>query len=90
MLLSASRSRIRYDSESEKGLEEEDPGMDSLRGSFGAIGSIHRAVSARRSMRSRVRRTGAPGAMGSGPTESGAPMRVLRGVTLHDNPMPCV
>lgn len=88
MLLSASRARMRLDNESEKGLDEEDPGIDSIRGTFGAFGSIHRAVSARKSLRSRMRRTGAPGAMGSGPTEQGDQMSVLRGVQLHDAPMP--
>jgi hypothetical protein len=72
--------------------------MDSLRGSFGAIGSIHRAMSARKSMRTEgrfdpneVRRrhgNGAPGAFGSGPSEMG--MGPVRGVQLYDAPMPCV
>ncbi|ORY87443.1 magnesium transporter NIPA-domain-containing protein [Leucosporidium creatinivorum] len=95
MLLSASRARAHVDADYEKGLDMEDPGIDALRGSFGAIGSIHRAMSARRSMRRESRfdpstlgRTGAPGAMGSGPTEGGMGMSVLRGVQLYDAPMP--
>lgn len=96
MLLSASRARAHVDADYEKGLDVEDPGMDALRGSFGAIGSIHRAMSARRSMRRESRfdpstlgRTGAPGAMGSGPSaEGGMGMSVLRGVQLYDAPMP--
>lgn len=53
ILLSAARSEInRDDGDMEKNpLDEEDPGMDALRGGFGAIGSIHRAMSARKSMR---------------------------------------
>lgn len=100
MLLSASRARAYQDGDYEKGLDAEDPGIDALRGSFGAIGSIHRAMSARRrsTMNGResafdpstLGRTGAPGAMGSGPTESGMGMSVLRGVQLYDAPMPCV
>lgn len=38
---------------SEKHLEEEDPGMDAIRGSAGIIGSLYRARSARRSIMSR-------------------------------------
>lgn len=52
ILLSAARSEIHRDGDMEKNpLDDEDPGMDTLRGGFGAIGSIHRAMSARRSMR---------------------------------------
>ena len=59
MLLQAARSNT-------EGVDEksvaavEDPGMDTLRGSFGAVGSIIRARSARRmSMRSGISATGA-------------------------------
>lgn len=51
LLLSAARSEVHRDGDQEKGLDIEDPGMDSLRGFAGAVGSIHRAVSARKSMR---------------------------------------
>ncbi|KAK4057234.1 hypothetical protein OIO90_001729 [Microbotryomycetes sp. JL221] len=97
LLLSASRARMAKDTDNddeEKALAQEDPGIDALRGTFGAFGSIHRARSASKSMRSRresgfrpIGRKGAPGAMGSGPSEVG--MDVLRnGVQLYDNPMP--
>ncbi|KAM0789325.1 hypothetical protein ACM66B_000161 [Microbotryomycetes sp. NB124-2] len=95
MLLSASRARLAKDSDDpdeEKTMLQEDPGIDALRGTFGAFGSIHRARSASKSMRQRRDsgfrpvRHGAPGAMGSGPSEMG--MDVLRGVQLYDNPMP--
>lgn len=95
MLLTASRSRIYQDGDREKTLEAEDPGMDALRGGFGAIGSIHRALSYKRSMRREARfdpsevarrKNGAPGAAGSGPSEMA--MNTLRGVQLYDNPMP--
>ncbi|SGY13614.1 BQ5605_C010g05914 [Microbotryum silenes-dioicae] len=84
--------RSRANTMQEKVLEMEEPGMDALRGSFGAFGSIHRAVSARRSMRREPgfdpnevrRRHGAPGAMGSGPQQS-VPMRSYQ---LYDAPMP--
>lgn len=52
ILLRASRSGVHRDSNMEKGLEIEDPGIDTLRGGFGAFGSIHRAISSRRSMQS--------------------------------------
>ncbi|SCV69854.1 BQ2448_1248 [Microbotryum intermedium] len=84
--------RSRANTMQEKVLEMEEPGMDALRGSFGAFGSIHRAVSARRSTRREAgfdpnevrRRHGAPGAMGSGPQQS-VPMRSYQ---LYDAPMP--
>ncbi|KAK4048239.1 hypothetical protein OIV83_004944 [Microbotryomycetes sp. JL201] len=95
MLLSASRARMAKDSDDvdeEKAMAYEDPGIDALRGTFGAFGSIHRARSASKSFRQRRDsgfrpvRNGAPGAMGSGPSELG--MDVIRGVQLYDNPMP--
>lgn len=52
LLLKASRSMMHHDGDAEKGTELEDPGIDALRGGFGAIGSIHRAISSRRSLRS--------------------------------------
>ncbi|KAL8292184.1 hypothetical protein RQP46_001650 [Phenoliferia psychrophenolica] len=93
MLLSASRSEIHRDGDTEKGLEIEDPGIDALRGSFGAIGSIHRAISSRRSMRRegafdpsdvvRRRRQQQEG----GEDSSSLGMGVVRH-QLYDNPMP--
>ncbi|KAK4700914.1 magnesium transporter, partial [Phenoliferia sp. Uapishka_3] len=93
MLLSASRSEIHHDGDLEKDLEIEDPGIDALRGGFGAIGSIHRAISGRRSMRREgafdpsevVRRRQARGGGDDG--ESGLGMGVVRH-QLYDNPMP--
>ncbi|KAF8649136.1 hypothetical protein AX16_005999 [Volvariella volvacea WC 439] len=47
LLLKAAQSKI--ETEEEKGVQGiEDPGMDALRGSFGAVGSIIRARSAKR------------------------------------------
>lgn len=96
MLLSASRSEIHHDGDTEKGLEIEDPGMDALRGTFGAIGSIHRAISSRRSMRREgafdpsevVRRRQARQGEG-GEDSSSLGMGVVRH-QLYDNPMPSV
>ncbi|GAA6023085.1 hypothetical protein JCM11491_002328 [Sporobolomyces phaffii] len=53
ILLSASRAEAsQHDGldAREKGLDIEDPGIDTLRGTAGAIGSIHRAISMRRGM----------------------------------------
>lgn len=47
ILLAAARSQAQP---SEKHTEEEDPGMDAIRGGAGIIGSIYRAKSARRSI----------------------------------------
>ncbi|GAA97099.1 uncharacterized protein L969DRAFT_96978 [Mixia osmundae IAM 14324] len=49
ILLSHSRVEPSAD---EKGLEHEEPGVDAIRGGFGAIGSIYRARSARHSIMS--------------------------------------
>ncbi|GAA6009340.1 hypothetical protein JCM10207_004355 [Rhodosporidiobolus poonsookiae] len=107
MLLAASRVAARGpDGHNEKGYEMEDPGVDTIRGVGGAIGSIHRAISMRRSMSRmgsmesgfkgddaqmrRRGRNGAPGAMGSGPSELEMGMRGA-GVTryqLYDEPVP--
>lgn len=53
VLLSASRAEAsQHDGldAREKGLDIEDPGIDTLRGAAGTIGSIHRAISMRRGM----------------------------------------
>ncbi|GAA5873020.1 hypothetical protein JCM16303_006916 [Sporobolomyces ruberrimus] len=53
VLLSASRAEAsQHDGldAREKGLDFEDPGIDTLRGTAGALGSIHRAISMRRGM----------------------------------------
>jgi hypothetical protein len=47
ILLATAKSDVEH---TEKYMEEEDPGMDAIRGSAGIIGSIYRARSARRSM----------------------------------------
>ncbi|KAH9931173.1 magnesium transporter NIPA-domain-containing protein [Epithele typhae] len=69
----------------------EDPGMDALRGSFGTMGSIIRARSARRmSMSSRgsvhSRISGQPGS--PGPSRGQDPLAGLKRHQLFDNPMP--
>ncbi|KAI5474543.1 tubulin beta-1 chain [Pseudohyphozyma bogoriensis] len=92
MLLSASRTPMHHDTEMEKALEIEDPGIDTLRGGFGAIGSIHRAISSRRSMRREgpfdpseiVRRRAHRMEQGN---EQGLGLDVVRH-QLYDNPMP--
>ncbi|GAA6059478.1 hypothetical protein JCM10212_002221 [Sporobolomyces blumeae] len=86
VLLSASRAEAsNHDGldAREKGLDIEDPGIDTLRGTAGAIGSIHRALSMRRGMSSRAssRSDGGFGSGGPGdatmrrrgPARNGAP-----------------
>ncbi|BGP16982.1 hypothetical protein JCM10213_007428 [Rhodosporidiobolus nylandii] len=104
MLLSASRAGASvHDGDHEKGLLE-DPGIDTIRGTAGAIGSIRRAISVRRSMSTLSRepdgdmryrgRMGAPGAGGSGPGElemgrrGGGGGEGPRRYQLYDEPMP--
>ncbi|KDQ27408.1 hypothetical protein PLEOSDRAFT_1104099 [Pleurotus ostreatus PC15] len=58
ILLQAARQRTETDEKSIAG--QEDPGIDALRGSFGTVGSIIRARSARRLSQS-SRRTSTPG-----------------------------
>ncbi|KAF9490678.1 DUF803-domain-containing protein, partial [Pleurotus eryngii] len=58
ILLQAARQRTETDEKSVAG--QEDPGIDALRGSFGTVGSIIRARSARRLSQS-SRRTSTPG-----------------------------
>lgn len=100
ILLSAGRSEA-HDGDTEKALEMEDPGIDTLRGGFGAIGSIHRAISSRKSMSRTegsfdpseiVRRRRGHQAVGSevglmDPPSDGMGMGVVRH-QLYDKPMP--
>ncbi|KAF4567283.1 hypothetical protein EYR40_006280 [Pleurotus pulmonarius] len=58
ILLQAARQRTETDEKSVTG--QEDPGIDALRGSFGTVGSIIRARSARR-LSQNSRRTSTPG-----------------------------
>lgn len=91
ILLSAARAEVHRDGDAEKDLEAEDPGMDALRGTFGAIGSIHRAMSARRSIRREggfdpsdvLRRRSAANSI----SEHGDHPMIVRH-QLYDNPMP--
>lgn len=79
ILLQAARARTENSMMEEKGnlIGLEDPGIDTLRGSFGAVGSIIRARSARRlSMRS------------STSISSNEPWTAERGVQLYDAPVP--
>ncbi|GAA5836674.1 hypothetical protein JCM11251_002693 [Rhodosporidiobolus azoricus] len=107
ILLSASRAEA-GDARSEKSTAlEEDPGIDTIRGTAGVIGSVRRAISMRRSMSAmsmggsfdpnemnmrRRGRNGAPGALGSGPSEMEMGMRNdqggVRRYQLYDEPMP--
>jgi magnesium transporter len=95
ILLQASRSRTEVEEKSISGVE--DPGMDALRGSFGTVGSIIRARSARRMSQSsnapsaRTRRVydaeGVPYSIDRITTGPDA----LKGMTRHqlwDAPMP--
>lgn len=88
ILLQASRKNTEITEKSLSGAE--DPGMDALRGSFGAVGSIIRARSARRLSQSMhdahsVRpRHGFPSGT---PDPQGAPAYLERH-QLYDNPMP--
>lgn len=65
MLLKAARSNTRGIDEKDPGAME-DPGMDTLRGSFGAMGSIIRARSARRMSMSSAGRAGVGSGSGAG------------------------
>lgn len=88
--MAAARSEISLDNRSEKALDIEDPGIDSVRGGFGVVGSIHRAISSRRSLRrdpgldveNARRRHGPPVPMTTVGTEG------LVRHQLYDNPMP--
>lgn len=94
ILLAASRAEVGDDGE--KGMSGEEPGVDTIRGTFGVIGSIHRAISSRRSMRqeasfdpdSVARRRGRH-ANGESVDTSTADygMQPVR-TQLYDNPMP--
>jgi hypothetical protein len=92
ILLNASRSMSHHDSDAEKGTELEDPGIDALRGGFGAIGSIHRAISSRKSLSSRNRNM-EEGAVRRRKTEESNTTNDGYGLTtvrhqLYDAPMP--
>ncbi|GAA5889355.1 hypothetical protein JCM5296_006338 [Sporobolomyces johnsonii] len=107
ILLSASRAEAFHHAHldaHEKGLDIEDPGIDALRGTAGAIGSIHRAISLRRNfsragsftesgfdpreVMRRRGRNGAPGAAGSGPSAMEMGMQPVVRHQLYDEPMP--
>ncbi|KAM0748503.1 DUF803-domain-containing protein [Meredithblackwellia eburnea MCA 4105] len=99
ILLTATRSHVHHNADAEKGLEIEDPGIDTLRGGFGAIGSIHRAISSRRSLRSHAggafdpadtvrRRAGSGVSQASGATGATYGMNNLVRHQLYDAPMP--
>ncbi|GAA5969865.1 hypothetical protein JCM21900_005547 [Sporobolomyces salmonicolor] len=107
VLLSASRAEASHHAHldaHEKGLDIEDPGIDALRGTAGAIGSIHRAISLRRNfsragsltesafdpreVTRRRGRNGAPGAAGSGPSAMEMGMQPVVRHQLYDEPMP--
>ncbi|CEQ41386.1 SPOSA6832_03079 [Sporobolomyces salmonicolor] len=109
VLLSASRAEASHHAHldaHEKGLDIEDPGIDALRGTAGAIGSIHRAISLRRNfsragsltesafdpreVTRRRGRNGAPGAAGSGPSAMEMGMQPVVRHQLYDEPMPYV
>lgn len=90
LLLKASRSMLQHDGDGEKGSELEDPGIDALRGGFGAFGSIHRAISSRKSMRDEgMRRRNGTDAAGTiqGGGRDGLGLTKVRH-QLYDAPMP--
>jgi len=82
ILLQASRSNTENTEKSISGAE--DPGMDALRGSFGTVGSIIRARSARRLSQSSK---GTRPRQGAGLPVIGSPMPLQRH-QLYDAPMP--
>ncbi|EJF65229.1 hypothetical protein DICSQDRAFT_152481 [Dichomitus squalens LYAD-421 SS1] len=90
MLLQAARTST--DGEDEKDLSAiEDPGIDALRGSFGTMGSIIRARSARRlSMNSRASASirSRYSAQPPLPGQNNDPLAGLKRHQLFDNPMP--
>lgn len=96
LLLQAARSQTEV--EEKGGIGIEDPGMDALRGSFGAMGSIIRARSARRvseASRASSYRTRPPGAAApydpERPTTPNAAFDYLSGIKRHqlyDAPVP--
>ncbi|KAK0240817.1 magnesium transporter NIPA-domain-containing protein [Armillaria nabsnona] len=96
LLLQAARSQTEV--EEKGGIGIEDPGMDALRGSFGAMGSIIRARSARRvseASRASSYRTRPPGAAApydpERPTTPNAAFDHLSGIRRHqlyDAPVP--
>ena len=100
LLLQASRAKTEVDEKSMLGGEE--PGMDALRGSFGTIGSIIRARSARRmsqaSSNYRLRHVGASGSniissplsrpSSQLPQPSDDPLGGMKRHQLYDAPMP--
>ncbi|KAF8473782.1 magnesium transporter NIPA-domain-containing protein [Gautieria morchelliformis] len=86
ILLQAARKNTENTEKSISGTE--DPGMDALRGSFGTVGSIIRARSARRmSQASRDATRPRHGFPGGTPDPQGAPEHMLRH-QLYDTPMP--
>jgi hypothetical protein len=92
MLLQAARSQTQaVDEKDLSGIE--DPGIDALRGSFGAFGSIIRAKSARRmsmNSRSSLRARHGPVPSGGDTLEPGAPHAYpgMQRHQLYDAPMP--
>ncbi|KAK0505271.1 magnesium transporter NIPA-domain-containing protein [Armillaria luteobubalina] len=96
LLLQAARSKTEV--EEKGGIGIEDPGMDALRGSFGAMGSIIRARSARRvseASRASSYRTRPPGAAApydpERPTTPKTALDHLSGIKRHqlyDAPVP--
>jgi hypothetical protein len=90
ILLQASRNNTESTEKSISGAE--DPGMDALRGSFGTVGSIIRARSARRMSQSSRNdaarsRHGFPGGTPDPQSAGGVPGRMQRH-QLYDAPMP--
>ncbi|GAA5867009.1 hypothetical protein JCM8547_008407 [Rhodosporidiobolus lusitaniae] len=77
VLLAATRSSASiYGDHNEKRLDTEDPGIDTVRGAAGAIGSIRRAISMRRSMSTMG---GRQGGSGFGPEAMGVRRRGRNG-----------
>lgn len=91
ILLAAVRAEV--GSDEEKGVTSiEEPGMDSMRGGFGFVGSIHRALSSSRSMRresgfnpSEVSKRNKNRRAGG---ESVEPGLAITRTQLYDHPMP--
>ncbi|KAJ7249276.1 magnesium transporter NIPA-domain-containing protein [Mycena rebaudengoi] len=86
ILLQAARSQTESSHEEKGGLGLEDPGMDALRGSFGTVGSIIRARSARRL--SQASSAGRPPGAGAPYDRNRPTVSGLQRHQLYDAPMP--
>ncbi|KAH8920695.1 DUF803-domain-containing protein, partial [Atractiella rhizophila] len=95
LLITAAKAEVKPETDgnemNEKLIGLEDPGVDAIRGSFGAIGSIHRAVSQRRmSQRMAHANSDVRKRRGTNDTSSHTTVGLehVPRFQLYDNPMP--